>query len=56
MKFSDLSSVKQDKAKACETPDEVLALAKEEGYELSDDQLEAVSGGVWTPGCPDLDS
>lgn len=33
------------KARACKMPEDVLTLAKDEGYELSDDQLEAVSGG-----------
>ena len=33
------------KLKGCETPEEVLALAREEGYELSDSELEGVSGG-----------
>ena len=27
------------------TPEELLALAQEEGYELSDDELEGVAGG-----------
>ena len=40
------------KAKACETPEELIALAKEAGYELSDDQLEGVSGG-WIETCND---
>ena len=56
MDFKDLTEEQKAKARACKTPEEILALAKEEGYELSDDQLEAVSGGMWTPGCPDLDS
>ena len=33
------------KAKACKNSEELLALAKEEGIELTDEQLEAVSGG-----------
>ena len=33
------------KAKACKSQEELLALAKEEGIELSDEQLEAVNGG-----------
>ena len=43
------------KVKACKNNDELLKLAKEEGIELTDDQLEAVSGGVCTaslPKCP----
>jgi hypothetical protein len=33
------------KVKACKTHEELLKLSKEEGIELSDEQLEAVSGG-----------
>ena len=33
------------KVKACKSQEEMLALAKEEGFELTDEQLEAVSGG-----------
>ena len=45
MKFSDLTPEQQEKARACKTPEDMLALAKAEGYELSDEDLEAVSGG-----------
>ena len=33
------------KVKACKNQEEVLALVREEGIELTDEQLEAVSGG-----------
>ena len=33
------------KVKACKSQEEMLALAKEEGIELTDEQLEAISGG-----------
>ena len=33
------------KIKACKNQEEMLAVAKEEGVELTDEQLEAVSGG-----------
>ena len=33
------------KVKACKNSDELLALAKEEGIELTDEQLNAISGG-----------
>ena len=36
------------KVEACKSPDEILALAKAEGVELSEEQLEAVSGGCGT--------
>lgn len=29
------------------TPDEILSRAKEEGIELSDEQLEEIAGGYW---------
>ena len=37
------------KVKACKNQEEILRVAKEEGIELTDEQLEAVSGG----GCQD---
>ena len=50
----DLSPELREKAKACKTPDEMLALAKAEGYKLSEEELAAVSGGgTWS--CSDLD-
>ena len=30
----------------CSSPEEILALAKEEGYELTDEDLAAVNGGM----------
>lgn len=33
------------KVRACKNNEELLAIAKEEGIELTDEQLEAVSGG-----------
>ena len=44
MKFEELSPELQEKAKACKTPEEILDLAKEEGYELSDAELEGIAG------------
>ena len=32
---------------ACKTPEEMLALAKEEGYELSEKEMQLISGGNW---------
>lgn len=52
MKFEDLTPELQAKAAACQTDEELLALAKDEGYELSVEELEGISGG-W--GCHDRD-
>ena len=49
-----LSDEAKAKLKGCETPEEVMALAKEEGYELSDEELEGISGG-WGKPCPNRD-
>ena len=36
------------KVEAARSLDELKALAKEEGYELTPDELEAVSGSCWS--------
>ena len=50
MNFEDLTDEQKAKARAAQTPEEILALAKEEGYELTDEELNTVVGG-WL-GCP----
>ena len=35
----------KEKVKAATSADELIALSKESGFELSDDQLDAISGG-----------
>ena len=40
-----LSEEQIKKVEACKSPEEILNLAKAEGVELTDEQLEAVSGG-----------
>ena len=48
-----LSEEQIAKVKACKNQEELLALAKEEGVELSEEQLTAVSGGACTTtSCP----
>ena len=48
------------KIKACKNQEEMLQIAKEEGVELTDEQLEAVSGGciTWSRpvACPNCQS
>ena len=34
------------RAKACETAEDVMAFAADEGYELSDEELEDIAGGM----------
>ena len=46
MSFDDLTPEQLEKARACATPEELLELAKQEGFELTDEQLESVAGGV----------
>ena len=46
MNFEDLKNPElQQKLGTANTPAELVALAKEEGLELTDEQLEAISGG-----------
>jgi len=57
--FKDLTPEQMEKAKACTTVDELVALAKNEGVELTDEQLEAISGGgnwlgCWVKDCKDF--
>ena len=40
------------KVKACKNGEELLKLAKEEGVELSNEQLEAISGGACSSNKP----
>ena len=47
MKYEELTPDLQKKARACKDIDEVLALAKSEGYELSEEELTSISGGSW---------
>ena len=56
MDFEDLKSpALREKLKAAKTPEDMLAIAKEEGYELTDEQLDGIAGGwgCWEDGCAD---
>ena len=46
----NLSDEVKAKLTGCETSEELVALAKEEGCELTDEQLEGISGG-WAGKC-----
>lgn len=43
--FDNLSEDLKAKLIACSTPEEIIALAKSEGYEISSEQLESMAGG-----------
>ena len=43
--LSKLTDEQKKKVEAAQSPEELLAVAKEAGYELSPEQLEAISGG-----------
>ena len=47
--YENLTEEQIAKVKACKNGDEILALAKKEGIELTDEQLAAVGGGICTP-------
>ena len=60
MNLDNLTAEQTEKAKACKTADELLDLAKAEGVELTDEQLEGIAGGSvwedeqtgWAANCP----
>ena len=43
----ELTDEQMEKARECTNSDELVELAKSEGIELSDEQLDAISGGAW---------
>ena len=43
--LKDLTPEQLERVKACKNNEEILSLAKKEGFELTEEQLEAVSGG-----------
>ncbi len=47
--LSTLTDEQKKKVEAAQKPEELLAIAKEAGYELSAEQLEAIAGGKWEP-------
>ncbi len=53
MNFEYLDDELREKAQACKTPEDFLKLAAAEGYELSDEEIESVSGGggTWSGDC-----
>ena len=45
--FDELTPEQMEKARACKSADDLIELAKSEGIELNDDQLDAIAGGSW---------
>ena len=64
MKFEELTPAQKERVKACKTTEDIVALAEAEGYELSDTELGALSGGwgddctqvTYSYGCPEDDT
>lgn len=55
MDLSDISPEVKEQARVCKTNEELLELAKSEGIELADEQLDAIAGGFdWS--CSDAQS
>ena len=50
--FNNLTEGQKEAIEAARSPEELSALAKECGIELTIDQLEGVSGGYNIPPCP----
>ncbi len=48
--LNTLTDEQKKKIKGAKTPEEFLSIARETGYELSEEQLDAMSGG-WCPDC-----
>ena len=60
MEFDDLTDEQKAQVMACKTAEELVALAKAEGVELTDEQLDGVAGGdsFWCPtatSCPNYE-
>ena len=47
MDFNDLSAEQKAKVSNCRTIEELFELAKEEGMDISDEELDGVAGGAW---------
>ena len=45
MNFDDLSAETKAKLLKCKSPEDILELAKSEGIDLTDEQIEGISGG-----------
>ena len=48
MGYKDLTPEQREMAKNCSTPEELLNLSRKIGYDLSDEELDALNGGART--------
>ena len=51
MNFEDLSPEQKEKARACKTIDELISFAEEEGFKLTNEELEGIAGGICKRDC-----
>lgn len=49
--YDSLSDEQKERVKAASSPEDILRLAQDAGYELSEDQLEGIAGGASWGGC-----
>ena len=47
MSANDMLPANQGELNSYSTPEDLLAYAKEEGHELTDEELDQISGGSW---------
>jgi hypothetical protein len=45
--LNTLTDEQKKKIETAQSPEDLLAIAKETGYELTDEQLQGLSGGSW---------
>ncbi len=45
MKYEELPDELREKASKCKDAEELLSLARDEGIDLTDEQIDAISGG-----------
>ena len=55
MNYEDLKNPEiQERLRACDSPEELMVLAKELGFKLSNEELDSIAGGGewYEPRCP----
>ncbi len=51
--LNSLTDEQKKRIETAKTPEDFLAIARETGYELSEEQLNAMAGGGWCCDCKD---